>query len=88
MLVTAPPAAMAHPTLPSSMSVIGTRLGMSWSTAALGILIGTPVAGALVDADTAYFVNAQIFAWVMMTAGALCLVWPLIVAVRYKASLE
>ncbi|THV49896.1 hypothetical protein BGAL_0174g00130 [Botrytis galanthina] len=70
VLVTAPAAAVAHPTLSPSMSVIGTRLGMSWITAAIGILIGPPIAGALVDLNTDYFVKAIVFAGVVMAAGA------------------
>ena len=88
VLVTAPAAAVAHPTLSPSMSFIGLRLGMSWSAAALGVLIGTPIAGSLVDVSTAYFVNAQVFSGVIMTAGALCLVWPVVTVVRYKTPPE
>ncbi|KAF7946728.1 hypothetical protein EAE96_009713 [Botrytis aclada] len=84
VLVTAPAAAVAHPTLSPSMSVIGTRLGMSWITAAIGILIGPPIAGALVDLNTDYFVKAIVFAGVVMAAGAVCLMPPLLAAMKYK----
>ncbi|KAF7894869.1 hypothetical protein EAF00_006683 [Botryotinia globosa] len=80
----APAAAVTHPTLSTSMSVIGTRLGMSWITAAIGILIGPPIAGALVDLNTAYFIKAIVFAGVVMAAGAVFLMPPLLTAMKYK----
>lgn len=85
VLVTAPAAAVSHPTLSPSMGVIGTRLGMSWITAAMGILIGTPIAGALVDLETDNFVKAIVFSGSVMAAGALCLIPPLMAVLRYKA---
>ncbi|VDB97969.1 unnamed protein product [Peniophora sp. CBMAI 1063] len=39
---------------------VGTRLGMSLGIAGIGLLIGNPVAGALVNLDTGSFVHAQI----------------------------
>ena len=44
------------------MNVIGTRLGMSWMFGGIGVLIGAPVAGALVDTHRASFLPAQTFA--------------------------
>ncbi|TGO55089.1 hypothetical protein BOTNAR_0252g00070 [Botryotinia narcissicola] len=70
VLVKAPVAAVAHPTLSPPMSLIGTQLGMSWITAATGILVGPPIAGALVDINTDYFIKAIVFAGVVMAAGA------------------
>jgi predicted MFS family arabinose efflux permease len=83
VLVTAPTSTMLHRVMSPSLSVIGTRLGMSWSAAAVGSLIGAPVAGALTDIRTASFVHAQAFTGAAMAAGALCLVWPLIAIERY-----
>jgi predicted MFS family arabinose efflux permease len=85
VLVTAPAAAVAHPTLSPSMSVIGTRLGMSWITAAIGILIGSPIAGALVDLKTNDFLKAIVFSGSVMAGGVLCLIPPVLAVVRYKA---
>ena len=85
VLVTAPPAAVAHPVLSPSLSVIGLRLGMSWLLASVGVLCGSPIVGALVDIKTASFLKAQCFAGAMMALGALCLVWPLVTILRYKA---
>jgi predicted MFS family arabinose efflux permease len=85
VLVTAPAAAVAHPTLSPSMSVIGTRLGMSWTTAAIGILIGSPIAGALVDLKTNDFLKAIVFSGSVMSGGVVCLIPPVLAVVRYKA---
>jgi predicted MFS family arabinose efflux permease len=87
VLVTAPVSTVAHPSLCPSMAVIGARLGMSWSMAAIGILIGTPIAGALVNLQTAYFVHAHVFAGTFMLAGAVALIWPLVVAIRYDQNM-
>lgn len=84
VLVTAPAAAVAHPKLSPSMGVIGTRLEMSWITAAIGILIGPPIAGALADLNTDYFVNAIVFAGVVIVPGVACLMPPFLAAVKYK----
>ncbi|KAF7940944.1 uncharacterized protein EAE97_007129 [Botrytis byssoidea] len=84
VLVKAPAAAVAHPTLSPPMSLIGTRLGMSWITAAIGILVGPPIAGALVDLNTDYFVKAIVFAGVVMAAGAVYHMPPLLAAIKYK----
>lgn len=84
VLNTAPASVLAHPTLAPSSNVIGTRLGMSWSAAGLGILVGTPIAGALVDVNTAHFLSAQIWAGAVMAAGALCLIGPLVAFWRYS----
>ena len=85
VLVTAPSAAISHPVLSPSMSVIGTRMGMSWVFAGLGILIGTPIAGALVNLQKKDFLPAQGFAGAVMAAGTLCLVAPLIGVLRHKS---
>lgn len=83
VLVTAPAASVAHPTLSPSLDVIGARLGMSWATAAVGVLIGAPIAGALANVETAYFVHAQAFAGAVMAAAAVLLIVPLIAAYRH-----
>ncbi|TGO88605.1 hypothetical protein BPOR_0152g00110 [Botrytis porri] len=85
VLMTAPAAAVAHPTLSPSMSVIGTQLGMGWITVAIGIRIGPPIAVALVDLGTDYFVKAIIvFVGVVMAPGVVFLLPPLLAAVRHK----
>ncbi|ORY63300.1 major facilitator superfamily domain-containing protein [Pseudomassariella vexata] len=84
VLVTASAASTAHPTLSPSLDVIGARLGMSWSTAAIGVLIGAPIAGALADVANADFVRAQVFAGVVMAVAMVLMTIPLVAAHRYS----
>ncbi|KAI0247525.1 major facilitator superfamily domain-containing protein [Lactifluus subvellereus] len=57
--VSLPPS--AHASLSSDLSKIGTRLGMSFSIAGIGLLIGSPVGGALLNLSTGHFIRAQVF---------------------------
>ncbi|KAI1162673.1 MFS general substrate transporter [Nemania serpens] len=88
VLVTAPAASTAHPTLSPSLDVIGARLGMSWSTAAVGVLIGAPVAGALADVGSGDFLRAQIFAGSVMAIAVLLMTVPLVAAHRFDRKLK
>ncbi|GKZ91604.1 hypothetical protein AnigIFM59636_004241 [Aspergillus niger] len=54
------------------MAVVGTWMGMSFVFAGLGILIGNPIAGALLDLEHAVFWKGQLFAAVMVGAGMAC----------------
>ncbi|KAI1114023.1 major facilitator superfamily domain-containing protein [Nemania sp. NC0429] len=85
VLVAAPSAAISHPVLSPSMSVIGTRLGMLWMFGAVGVLIGAPIAGALVDVNPGHvdFRPAQGFAGAIVSGASLFLIAPLIAVVRY-----
>lgn len=82
-LVAAPSAAISHPVLSPSMGVIGTRLGILWMFGSVGVLIGAPIAGAIVDVQRGYFVPGQCFAGAMVAAGSLCLIMPLVKVLRY-----
>ncbi|KAJ5087788.1 major facilitator superfamily domain-containing protein [Penicillium angulare] len=84
VLVTAPAASTAHPTLSPSLDVIGARLGMSWSTAAVGVLIGAPIAGALADLAHANFMRVQVFSGVVMAVAVLIMTIPLVAAHRFN----
>jgi MFS family permease len=84
VLVTAPAASTGHPTLSPSLDLIGARLGMSWGIAAIGVLIGAPIAGTLADIPAAYFVHAQVFAGAVMAAGVALLSVPLVAAHRFN----
>lgn len=84
VLVTAPAASTAHPTLSPSLDVIGARLGMSWSTAAVGVLIGAPIAGALADVANADFMHAQGFAGIVMAVAVFLMTVPLVAAHRFN----
>ncbi|KAL8883867.1 MAG: hypothetical protein Q9215_007961 [Flavoplaca cf. flavocitrina] len=48
----------------------GTRIGMSFGAAGLGVLVGNPIYGAIVDIPSGKFVGAQGFAAGMMMAGS------------------
>ena len=84
VLVSAPSAAISHPVLSPSMNVIGTRMGMGWMFGGVGVLIGSPIAGALADVQKAQFAPAQGFAGSMLAAGSLCLIVPLIAVLSYN----
>lgn len=53
----------------SPIKIVGTRLGMVWMGAAIGIFIGAPTARALTDISTHQYNKAQLFAGTVMLAG-------------------
>lgn len=55
--------------LTSNLSILGTRMGMSFTFAGLGLLIGNPIAGALLDIAGAVFWKGQLFSAVMVAVG-------------------
>ncbi|OOQ89423.1 putative MFS monocarboxylate transporter [Penicillium brasilianum] len=55
--------------LTSNLSILGTRMGMSFTFAGLGLLIGNPIAGALLDIEGAVFWKGQLFSAVMVAVG-------------------
>jgi predicted MFS family arabinose efflux permease len=65
--VSLPNAALVN--LTSDIKIVGTRMGMGLSCAGLGILIGNPVAGALIDLETMSFVRMQVFCGVILVAS-------------------
>lgn len=76
------------PLLSPSLQVIGTRSGMYWASVGLGVLIGSPVAGALVDirpSAQVHWWKLQVFAGTFMTVAAICYVYPLIHVRRKRA---
>lgn len=66
-IVSLPPTAIAR--LTPDLSVLGTRMGMCFIFAGLGLLIGNPIAGALLDLENDVFWKAQLFCAVMVTVG-------------------
>lgn len=58
-IVSLPPSII--PTLSPDLNRVGTRMGMVFAFAGLGLLIGTPIAGALLNVHDHYYVKAQIF---------------------------
>lgn len=86
VLVTAPTSIVAHPAFCPDSNYMGTRLGMMWGISSFGALAGTPIAGALVDLDQAYFLRAQVFSGCMMVGAMLLQLWPTFVVFRYDRS--
>ncbi|OJJ35834.1 hypothetical protein ASPWEDRAFT_156075 [Aspergillus wentii DTO 134E9] len=84
VLVTGPTSSIAHPALCPDSDFLGTRMGMMWGISSFGSLVGTPIAGALVNISEAYFLKAQIFAGCLMVGAVLLQLWPTIVVVKYK----
>ena len=64
--VSLPPTIFVH--LSPSRGVIGTRMGMGFSIVGLGVLIGTPAAGAILGPDND-FKSGWIFGGVTVLAG-------------------
>ncbi|EZF31707.1 hypothetical protein H109_06000 [Trichophyton interdigitale MR816] len=83
--VAAPSAAMSHPVLSPTMSVIGTRMGMGWMFAGVGVLVGSPIAGALVNVTPGQvdFKPAQSFAGAVAAGALLCLIFPLVAVIKH-----
>ncbi|CAN6606345.1 probable transporter Mch2p [Trichomonascus vanleenenianus] len=71
--VSIPPACIASMT--KDMSLIGTRLSMTFFVAGFGLLMGTPVAGALIKMMGGGYLGAQLFGGlaIAIATGFLCL---------------
>jgi len=57
--------------LSPSLSTVGTRMGMSFSFAGFGLLIGTPIAGAILKNGS--WIGAQLFCALTVTIATLCM---------------
>ncbi|KAJ5569671.1 uncharacterized protein N7459_009101 [Penicillium hispanicum] len=66
-IVSLPPTILAK--LTPNMSIVGTRMGMSFTFAGTGLLIGNPIAGALLNQDYTVFWKAQLFCAIMVAVG-------------------
>ena len=64
------------PLLSPSPSVVGARTGMAWSGAAFAALIGSPIAGALVNTTTDDYRNGQLFGGASSILGGLLMAYP------------
>ncbi|KAI3320505.1 MFS transporter, MCP family, solute carrier family 16, member 10 [Xylariaceae sp. AK1471] len=71
-LIALPPS--IFPVLCPDPGTLGSRMGLSWTTSAISFLVGTPVAGALIDIQTADFVGLQVWSGVTLMVGAFLLV--------------
>jgi MFS family permease len=67
-ILSLPPSVIAS--LSPSLAVIGTRSGTSFAVASLGLLVGSPVAGAILQSSGRY-VGLQVFAGALLLAAAM-----------------
>lgn len=67
-IVSLPPTIVAL--ISPNMGLIGTRMGMSFTFAGFGLLIGNPIAGAILNVEEGKFKSAEVFAATMLIAGA------------------
>lgn len=63
---------------------IGTRLGMAYFSCGIGLLIGSPIAGALTDTSKGDFLKAQVWGGATLLGGATVLVYPWVYIRRVK----
>ncbi|KAG0648409.1 Aspyridones efflux apdF [Hyphodiscus hymeniophilus] len=70
--------------LTSDLSKMGVRMGMIFSLLGFAILIGNPLAGALITTDHGKYLSAQMFAGTSMIAGVALLVAARIARVGWK----
>lgn len=66
--ISLPPAIFVQLTPPDKRHLIGTRMGMGFTIMGLGILIGTPVAGAIAGSNN-YFTGVYIWSGTTLTAA-------------------
>lgn len=55
--------------LTPNMNVLGTRLGMCFIFVGVGLLIGNPIAGSLLELENAVFWKAQLFSAIITSTG-------------------
>lgn len=67
-IVSLPPTIVAK--ISPDISLVGTRMGMSFTFAGLGLLIGNPIAGAILNIPAGKFKGAQAFAAATLLGGA------------------
>ena len=63
-----PAAAVAE--LSPSLNVVGARMGMIWASSAVGILTGSPIAGAVSDPTQGDFLGGQAYSGACLFAAA------------------
>lgn len=68
-VVSLPPTVVAE--ICPDPNIVGTWMGMSFSLAGLGMLIGNPIAGAILDDESGSFIGAQCFSAAVVLAGAI-----------------
>lgn len=68
-VVSLPPTVVAG--ISPELSLIGTWMGMSFSLAGLGLLVGNPIAGVIINLTTDYWIGGQAFGACFTTFGGL-----------------
>ncbi|KAI1302458.1 MFS transporter, MCP family, solute carrier family 16, member 10 [Xylaria venustula] len=71
-LIALPPS--IFPVLCPDPGTLGSRMGLSWTSSAISFLVGAPVAGALINIQTADFIGAQIWSGATLLVGSLFLI--------------
>jgi MFS family permease len=69
-IVSLPPSILTR--MSPKLTVVGTRLGMTFMFAGCGFLIGTPIASTVLNLSEAEFWKAQLFSGIFVAAGTLC----------------
>ena len=69
--VSLPPTVLVS--LTPHLGVVGTRIGMSFAVSSLGLLIGTPVSGAILNSTKQWF-GAQLMSAVCVLLSTICLI--------------
>lgn len=66
------------PRVTPTLRLVGTRTGMLWTAVGVGMLIGSPIAGALIETGDGYnhWWRAQLFAGLSMTVSTAFFVYP------------
>ena len=80
-IVSVPSAVVAK--LTTSMHEVGTRMGMCFLFQGIGVLIGTPIAGAIIKLHEAYYVRAQIFCGALLVAASVFMLMSRIACSRH-----
>jgi len=70
-LIALPPS--IFPVLCPDPGTLGSRMGLSWTSSAISFLVGAPVAGALINIQTANFIGLQVWSGTTLLVGALFL---------------
>ncbi|MCJ1476315.1 hypothetical protein MMC13_004981 [Lambiella insularis] len=72
--------------LTPDMAVVGTWMGMSLAIGALGLLIGNPIGGALVNVEQAVFYRAQAFCGASIVLGSVLIFMARMIRAREQQS--
>ena len=83
-LIALPPS--LFPVICPDPTKLGARMGISWISAGVATLLGSPIAGLIVHVETADFFGAQVFSGAMLLFAALLLVILWIVLWRRKGT--